>query len=70
MAGEENIKNLLKISGYSSTAIEYFLKKVNVGIIEEEDVIDWLGDIPKQKIHCVCLAKRTLKFALNEYKQE
>ncbi len=134
MAGEENIKNLLKISGYSSTAIEYFLKKVNVGIIEdpdayfvytgpcgdtmeiflviepgskvikeakfqaigcagafasgsaitemikgktveqaekieEEDVIDWLGDIPKQKIHCVCLAKRTLKFALTGYKE-
>jgi NifU-like protein involved in Fe-S cluster formation len=133
MAEEENIKHLLKISGYSDIAIEYFLKKVNVGKIdnpdayfvhtgpcgdtmeifltiepksrvikeakfqaigcagafssgsaltemikgktieqaekiEEEDVIDWLGGIPGQKIHCTCLAKKTLKFALNEYK--
>jgi len=133
MAEEENIKHLLKISGYSDIAIEYFLKKVNVGKIdnpdayfvhagpcgdtmeifltiepksrvikeaqfqaigcagafssgsaltemikgktieqaekiEEEDVIDWLGGIPGQKIHCMCLAKKTLKFALNEYK--
>jgi len=37
--------------------------------IEEEDVIDWLGGIPKQKIHCVCSAKRTLKFALKGYKE-
>ena len=133
MAEEENIKHLLNISGYSNIAIKYFLKKVNVGKIdnpdayfvhigpcgdtmeifltiepksrvikeakfqaigcagafssgsaltemikgktieqaekiEEEDVIDWLGGIPGQKIHCTCLAKKTLKFALNEYK--
>ncbi|RJS69387.1 iron-sulfur cluster assembly scaffold protein [Methanophagales archaeon] len=133
MSGKEDIKNLLKRSGYSSTAIEYFIEKVNVGKIEdhdayfvytgpcgdtmeifltiepgskvikdakfqaigcagafasgsaitemikgktveeakkieEEDIIDWLGDIPKQKIHCACLAKKTLKFALDEYK--
>ncbi len=133
MSSKEDIKKLLKRSGYSSTAIEYFLEKVNVGKIEdpdayfvytgpcgdtmeifltivpgskeikdakfqaigcagafaagsaitemikgktveqaekieEEDVIDWLGAIPNQKIHCVCLAKKTLKFALNEYK--
>ncbi len=133
MAEEEDIKNLLKISGYSDIAIEYFLEKVNVGKIEdpdayfvytgpcgdtmeislaiepeskvikeakfqaigcagafssgsaitemvkgktieqaekieEEDVIDWLGGIPGQKVHCTCLAKKTLKFALNEYK--
>jgi len=133
MAEEEDIKHLLKISGYSDIAIGYFLKKVNVGKIdnpdayfvhtgpcgdtmeislaiepeskvikeakfqaigcagafssgsaitemvkgktieqaekiEEEDVIDWLGGIPGQKIHCTCLAKKTLKFALNEYK--
>jgi len=133
MSGKGDIKNLLKISGYSDIAIEYFLKKVNVGKIdnpdayfvhtgpcgdtmeifltiepksrvikeakfqaigcagafssgsaltemikgktieqaekiEEEDVIDWLGGIPGQKIHCTCLAKKTLKFALGEYK--
>jgi len=34
---EKGIKNLLKISGYSSTAIEYFLGKVNVGEIEDSD---------------------------------
>ena len=135
MDEKKSIKRLLKISGYSSMAIEYFLDKVNVGEIEdpdayfvytgpcgdtmeiflvvepesgvikeakfqaigcagafssgsaitemitgktveeaekieEEDIIDWLGGIPKQKVHCTCLAKKTLKFALNEYKKE
>ncbi|NQE46098.1 Iron-sulfur cluster assembly scaffold protein IscU 2 [ANME-1 cluster archaeon GoMg2] len=118
MSGKEDIKHLLKISGYSNIAIEYFLEKVNVGEIdnpdayfvhtgpcgdtmakfqaigcagafssgsaltemikgktieqaekiEEGDVIDRLGGILGQKIHCTCLAKKTLKFALNEYR--
>ena len=133
LSGKEDIKNLLKISGYSNMAIEYFLEKANVGNIdnpdayfvhtcpcgdtmdifltieqksrvikeakfqaigcagafssgsaitemikgktieqaekiEEEDVIDWLGGIQQQKINCTGLAKKTLKFALNEYK--
>jgi NifU-like protein involved in Fe-S cluster formation len=135
MAEERDIKNLLKISGYSSTAIEYILRKVNVGKIEdhdayavytgpcgdsmeiflviepdsklireakfqavgcagalacgsaltemikgktieqaeeidEEDIINWLGRIPIQKIYCACLAKRTLKFAIKGYRNK
>jgi nitrogen fixation NifU-like protein len=125
------VRRLLEKSGYSSKAIEYFLKKVNVGLIEnpsvqlaytgpcgdsmevylkiesdvikdarfqaigcagafsagsalmemvkgktleeaeritEEDIIDFLGGIPKQKIHCACLAKRTLRKAIEKYK--
>jgi NifU-like protein involved in Fe-S cluster formation len=125
------VRRLLEKSGYSSKAIEYFLKKVNVGLIEnpsvqlaytgpcgdsmevylkiesdvikdakfqaigcagafsagsalmemvkektleeaeritEEDIIDFLGGIPKQKIHCACLAKRTLRKAIEKYR--
>lgn len=126
------IEKLLEKSGYSDKAIEYFLKKVNVGNIEnpsvqeaytgpcgdtlevylkiesnvikdakfqaigcagafssgsalmemvrgktleeaekvtEEDVINFLGGIPKQKFHCTCLAKRALKMAIEKYKK-
>ena len=135
MAEEKDIKKLLKISGYSSTAIEYILRKVNVGKIEdpdahavytgpcgdtmeiflkiepdykvikaakfqavgcagalacgsaltkmikgktieqaekidEEDVMNWLGGIPAQKIYCACLAKRTLRNAITEYRNK
>jgi hypothetical protein len=37
MSGKEDIENLLKISGYSNTAIECFLEKLNVGKIEDPD---------------------------------
>jgi NifU-like protein involved in Fe-S cluster formation len=126
------VRRLLEKSGYSSKAIEYYLKKVNVGRIEkpsvhlaytgpcgdsmevylkiesdvikdakfqaigcagafsagsalmkmvkgkaleeavrvtEEDIINFLGGIPKQKIHCACLAKRTLEMAINKYRR-
>ena len=126
------VEKLLEASGYSDKAIEYYLKKVNVGIIEnpsvrdaytgpcgdtlevyleieaniikdakfqaigcagafssgsalmelirgktleeaakitEEDVINFLGGIPKEKFHCTCLAKRTLQRALEKYKK-
>jgi len=36
--------------------------------ITEEDIIDFLGGIPKQKIHCACLAKRTLQKAIKKYR--
>lgn len=36
--------------------------------ITEEDIINFLGGIPKQKIHCVCLAKRTLQMAIKKYR--
>jgi nitrogen fixation NifU-like protein len=122
---------LLRKSGYSEKAIEYYIKKVNVGEIKdpsvrfaytgpcgdtmevflkiesnvitdakfqaigcagafssgsalmkmvkgkaleeavritEEDIINFLGGIPKQKIHCACLAKRTLQKAIEKYR--
>jgi len=125
------VRRLLEKSGYSSKAIEYYVKKVNVGRIEnpsvhlaytgpcgdsmevylkiesdiikdakfqavgcagafsagsalmemvkektleeaekitEEDIINFLGGIPKQKIHCACLAKRTLRKAIEKYR--
>jgi NifU-like protein involved in Fe-S cluster formation len=125
-------RKLLKKSGYSDKAIEYYLKKVNVGSIEnssvheiytgpcgdsmevylkiesntikdakfqavgcagafssgsalmemvkgksldeaekvdEQDIINFLGGIPKQKFHCTCLAKRTFQRALEKYKK-
>ncbi len=125
------VRKLLEKSGYSSKAIEYYLKKVNVGRIEkpsvhlaytgpcgdsmevylkiesnvikdakfqavgcagafssgsalmemvkektleeavritEEEIMNFLGGIPKQKIHCACLAKRTLEMAINKYR--
>jgi nitrogen fixation NifU-like protein len=125
------VRRLLEKSGYSSKAIEYYLKKVNVGRVEnpsthlaytgpcgdsmevylkieldiikdakfqavgcagafsagsalmemvkektleeaekitEEDIINFLGGIPKQKIHCACLAKRTLRKAIEKYR--
>jgi nitrogen fixation NifU-like protein len=127
------VVDLLKKSGYSSKAIEYYVRKVNVGEIkdpsvrfaytgpcgdtmevflkiesnvikdakfraigcagafasgsalmemirgktleqaekmDEEDIIDHLGSIPKQKIHCACLAKRTLRKAIEHYRKK
>ena len=124
--------DLLKQSGYSDKAIEYYVNKVNVGEIEnhsshftytgpcgdtmaiyvkiesgvikdakfqaigcagafasgsaltemikgktleeaeridEGDIVNHLGAIPEPKIHCACLAKRTLGFAIEDYRQ-
>jgi len=126
------IEDLLKKSGYSNKAIEYYTKKVNVGEIEdpdafftytgscgdsmeiylkvesgvikdakfqaigcagafssgsalcemikgktlgeaeqigEDDIVGHLGKIPPQKIHCACLAKRTLQKAIKQYRE-
>jgi len=125
------VRRLLEKSGYSKKAIRYFMKKVNVGHIEnpsahlaytgpcgdameiylkiksnviedakfqaigcagafssgsalmemvkektleeaekitEEDIVSFLEGIPKQKIHCACLAKRTLQKTIEEYR--
>ncbi len=127
----DDVLELLKKSGYSDKAIEYYLNKVNVGRIEnpsvtfaytgpcgdtmemyltinsnrikdakfqaigcagafsagsalmgmvkgktleeaekidEQDIISLLGEFPVQKIHCACLAKRTLRKAINKYR--
>jgi len=37
--------------------------------ITEEDIISFLGGIPKQKFHCACLAKRTLKRAIEKHRR-
>ena len=126
------VRELLKKSGYSSRAIEYYIQKVNVGEIkdssvrfaytgpcgdtmeiflkieskvikdakfqaigcagafasgsalmelikektleqaekiDEGDIMDHLGAVPKQKIHCACLAKRTLRKAIEQYRK-
>jgi NifU-like protein involved in Fe-S cluster formation len=125
------IRDLLKESGYSEKATEYYLHRVNVGEIrdpngyaiytgpcgdtmefflivedgvikdavfqaigcagafssgsalcdmirgktleeaekiEEEEIIEYLDGIPLQKVHCACLAKRTLRKAIAAYK--
>ncbi len=36
--------------------------------INEEDVIGHLGGMPTAKIHCVCLARRTLEKTIKRYK--
>lgn len=124
------VAELMEGSGYSTKAIEYYLNKENVGVIEtpsvhsaftgpcgdtlevylriesniiknarfqaigcagafssgsalmemikgktleeakkiiEEDIIDFLGGLPKQKFHCTCLAKRALQMAIEKY---
>jgi len=38
--------------------------------ISEEEVLNHLGGIPLTKVHCVCLAKRTLEKAIQQYKKE
>jgi len=35
LAENESLVRMLKIAGYSEKAIDYYLKKVNVGVIEE-----------------------------------
>jgi len=127
------LQDLLKESGYSDKAIEYYLNKVNVGElsepdahaiytgpcgdtmemflnveegvikeakfqaigcagafssgsalteriigmtleeaekIEEDKIIEYLGGIPAQKVHCTCLSKRTLQKAIKNYKEK
>ena len=124
------IQDLLKKSGYSKKAIEYYLNKVNVGEmkdcdaysiftgicgdtmefflkiessiikdakfqvigcagasasgsalcemvkgktldeakrINEKDILDHLGSLPEPKIHCACLATKTLHKAIENY---
>lgn len=36
--------------------------------VSEQDIIDFLEGIPKPKIHCACLAKRTLQQAIEKYR--
>lgn len=127
-----DVERLLKESGFSTKAVEYYLKKVNVGFLEnpsvdvvytgpcgdtmevylniesnvikdakfqaigcagafssgsalmeivkgktleeaekitEEDIVDFLGGLPKQKLQCACLAKRTLQKAIKKYRK-
>jgi NifU-like protein involved in Fe-S cluster formation len=124
------MRDLLKKSGYSDKAADYYLNKVNVGELsdpeayaiytgpcgdtmefflkiedgtikdasfqaigcagafssgsalsdmvrgktveeaeklEEEDIVKFLDKIPLQKVHCACLAKRTMRKAIAAY---
>jgi len=36
--------------------------------ITEKDIINFLGGLPKPKIHCTCLVKRTLQKAIERYR--
>ncbi len=38
--------------------------------VGEEDILAHLGGVPVQKKHCVCLALRTLRYALASYREE
>lgn len=35
--------------------------------VDAKEVIDHLGGIPEAKVHCACLAERTLKKAIQQY---
>lgn len=37
--------------------------------VTEKDMIAHLGGIPEPKVHCACLAKRTLQMAIEKYRQ-
>ena len=37
------------------------------GKITEEDIINFLGGLPKQKLDCACLAKKTLLVTIEKY---
>jgi len=37
--------------------------------LDEQDILNHLGKIPAPKIHCACLAKRTLQEAIKQYKE-
>jgi NifU-like protein involved in Fe-S cluster formation len=37
--------------------------------IDEQPIVSFLGDFPNQKIHCACLAKRTLRRAIKKYRE-
>jgi len=38
--------------------------------IDEEEIIEYLGGIPKQKVHCTCLSKKTLQKAIKVYNEK
>ena len=38
--------------------------------LDEKDILNHLGKIPAPKIHCACLAKRTLQKAIKRYKKK
>jgi nitrogen fixation NifU-like protein len=37
--------------------------------LDEQDILNHLGRIPAPKIHCACLAKMTLRKAIEQYKR-
>lgn len=133
MENKQNLKHLLKDSGYSEKAIKYYLERTHLGRIEnpdaeiihmgicgdimhfslrikdnvienikfqatccvgglsagsavsmlvkgktidkaksltEEDIAKHLKALPRQKIHCICLAVKALKKAIENYERK
>jgi len=61
------IQDILKDPGHSKKAIVgKTLEEAEK--IDATDIMDLLGGIPAQKLHCACLSKRTLRKAINAYK--
>ena len=40
MSGEKGLEELLRKAGYSDKAVDYYLNKLNVGVIEGADAVD------------------------------
>nr|NIU59687.1 iron-sulfur cluster assembly scaffold protein [Phycisphaerae bacterium] len=40
MSGEKGLVELLRKAGYSDKAIDYYLRKLNVGVIEGAEAVD------------------------------
>ena len=38
--------------------------------IDEKDIVNYLGVMPEQKLHCARLTKTTLGLAIEEYRQQ
>jgi len=38
--------------------------------IDENEIVTYLEGIPAPKIHCACLAKRTLQKAIEQYREK
>ena len=67
--------DLLRKSGYLDKAIKYYIKKVNVGEVKNPSVrfayTGPCGDTMEVflRIHCACLAKKTLGKAIGQYRK-
>ena len=57
----------------SGSALMEMIKDKTVKEVEhisEQNIVNFLDHIPHQKIHCTCLANRTLQTAIKTYQQQ